>query len=300
MKKNRIVLFYSNRADEALVGPLVPRLKKAGFRVRKFCFSGDKRFEDIPKSFDFGVIAADRWPMALLAPWLWNNGYPFAHIDAGEANIGGTRDDANRWAITRYADFIFTNSEKAKRRVVKSGEEPGRVFSVGYTAFDDIKLLSATQFFKKYGFPDEFDMVLFHPNPTSLSKTFDDCQKIICEIMDKPTIIMYPNSDLNSDAVLQQFAKIKPGEKELYFMEKFETRNDFLSALVYCQRLIGNSSCNTFEAKYLKVKNIVPVGDRNSTRKAEGVFKPGGSDKIVSILKQKFKYAPTVVKSVRL
>lgn len=62
-----------------------------------------------------------------------------AHVEGGE--VTGTIDESIRHATTKFAHIHFTSNRDASNRLIKMGEIPDYVFTVGNTSLDGIKKL---------------------------------------------------------------------------------------------------------------------------------------------------------------
>ncbi len=88
---------------------------------------------------DYLIVYADRFEgfSAVIAGT--QMGIPTAHVEGGDYTEGGALDDFVRHAMTKLAHLHFTTNEQAAERVRRMGEEPWRVFNVGFPALDLIK-----------------------------------------------------------------------------------------------------------------------------------------------------------------
>ena len=59
------------------------------------------------------------------------------HIEGGE--VSGTIDDSIRHATTKFAHLHFTSNKDATNRIIKMGENPKNVFTVGNPVLDNLK-----------------------------------------------------------------------------------------------------------------------------------------------------------------
>src|ERR1019366_9152825 len=85
---------------------------------------------------DFLVVYADRFESfaAVIAGTQMN--VPTVHIEGGDYTEGGALDDSVRHAMTKLAHLHFTTNAHAAERLRRLGEEPWRIFNVGYPALD--------------------------------------------------------------------------------------------------------------------------------------------------------------------
>ncbi|HKZ38870.1 MAG TPA: UDP-N-acetylglucosamine 2-epimerase, partial [Chryseolinea sp.] len=85
---------------------------------------------------DFLVVYADRYESfaAMITGTQMN--IPTIHIEGGDYTEGGALDDSVRHAMTKLAHLHFATNEQAADRILRLGEEPWRVFNVGFPALD--------------------------------------------------------------------------------------------------------------------------------------------------------------------
>ncbi|MEY4686214.1 MAG: hypothetical protein RIR76_237, partial [Verrucomicrobiota bacterium] len=109
---------------------------------------------------DFLVVYADRYESfaAMITGSQMN--IPTAHIEGGDYTEGGALDDSVRHAMTKLAHLHFTTNEQAAERVRRLGEEPWRVFTVGFPALD---LVAAGEFAQPTELVAEFGLDLKRP-----------------------------------------------------------------------------------------------------------------------------------------
>ena len=85
---------------------------------------------------DFLVVYADRFEGFAAVVAGTQMGIPTAHVEGGDYTEGGALDDSVRHAMTKLAHLHFTTNEQAAERVRRLGEEPWRVFNIGFPALD--------------------------------------------------------------------------------------------------------------------------------------------------------------------
>src|SRR4051812_46598501 len=82
------------------------------------------------------MVRGDRLEMLAAACAALAERVPLAHVHGGET-APGIWDEQIRHAITKMAQVHFCATETAGRRIVRMGEEPGRVHVVGAPALDN-------------------------------------------------------------------------------------------------------------------------------------------------------------------
>ena len=87
-------------------------------------------------SYDYLLIAGDRFETLAAAITAFYNEVPIAHIQAGEKS--GNKDDMARHAITRFSALHFASNKDASDRLLKFGEESWRICMTGAPQLDDI------------------------------------------------------------------------------------------------------------------------------------------------------------------
>src|SRR5438445_13092155 len=59
-----------------------------------------------------------------------------AHVEGGE--VTGTIDESIRHATSKFAHIHFTSNDIATKRLIKMGEDPKYIFTVGNPALDSV------------------------------------------------------------------------------------------------------------------------------------------------------------------
>ena len=108
------------------------------------------------------MVMGDRGEMLAAAIAANYMNIPVAHIHGGE--ISGHVDGVVRHAITKLAHIHFPATQKAKKRILNLGEEPGRVFVAGAPALDSI-LNGKFELTKKYPIAVNKPFVLLVQHP---------------------------------------------------------------------------------------------------------------------------------------
>lgn len=232
---------------------------------------------------DLVVVVGDRFDV--LAPTIvaaYMN-IPIAHTMGGE--VSGTIDESIRHAITKFAHIHFPANENARERIIKMGERPETVFTVGCPRMDLVREklegfkntpFDQSDFFATYkGVGSEFDieqekflLVSQHPvttefgrNRKAIEETLHALQKLAM-----PTIMLWPNADAGSDEIskgIRSFReRYKPEWLHLFTNLPFEVYTRLMS-LTAC--LIGNSSSAVREGAYIGTP-AVDVGSRQQKR----------------------------------
>ncbi len=187
-----------------------------------------------------------------------------AHLEGGE--ITGTIDESIRHATSKFAHIHFTSNNDASKRLIKMGELPKNIFTVGNPSLDVIKSM---KFLSKNELENEFCinlekpflLIIQHTVTTEINKIdkyFLETIKAIKEL-DIQSIIISGNSDAGS----QKIKKIIKNSKISYY-EHLPFKK-YISLLNYASAIIGNSSSGIMEAPFLHIPSI-NVGTRQEGR----------------------------------
>ena len=190
-----------------------------------------------------------------------------AHIEGGE--VSGTIDESIRHAISKLAHVHLVANEEAKKRITQLGEDTENIFVIGSPDID-IMLSKGLPSLKKLqeryeiGF-NNYAILVYHPVTTE----YDEIGKSISTIVDtllksnKQYVVIYPNNDLGSEIILNEYAQLKNNHNFALFPSmRFEY---FLTLLKNADFIIGNSSAGVREASIYGVPAI-DIGTRQSGR----------------------------------
>ena len=259
-----------------------------GFSTAKSLGDGVVQFAKIFKKVkpDINLILGDRDEMLASAIAAYHMNIPNAHIHGGD--VSGSIDEYSRHAITKISNIHFAATEKSKRRIIKMGENPKFVYLTGSTSIDELrnnKILSKSQFEKKYGFKLTKNLIVLvqHPVTTQIASTKKHIQNTLkaIEYFGYRTIIIAPNSDAGSNIIFQN---IKQFANSHNFVRVFSSlpRSDFLCLIKNCGALVGNSSSGLIEASYFGT-SVVNIGIRQQGREKSHNVLDAKSESIISI-----------------
>lgn len=290
----KIMFFSSCRADYGLIHPVIDAIKNVDIEAVHINLE-NLMFDEIVNIVEKNIVEikpsavfcpCDRKEQVIATITSFYKNIPIIAMDLGETDRGSSYDTTGSFVLTRLASLIFTNTEEGRQAVIKSGEEPWRVHSVGYTFLDGIELKSKEEIMEKYNLPEDYDIVIYNPDVYSVNRTRQDLEKIF-NMLQNFTVILRPNHDTN-DTIVDSYMLFQRAREptKTKLMDKFDTRDDFLSALKYCKRLIGNSSCILHEAPYFNVE-CIHIGERNKGRKPRTVNPEdlGASERIAKTIK---------------
>ncbi|PHS31925.1 MAG: UDP-N-acetylglucosamine 2-epimerase (hydrolyzing) [Alkaliphilus sp.] len=227
---------------------------------------------------DLLIVLGDRYETLAVSIVAMNQRIPIAHLYGGETTEGAI-DESIRHAITKLSYLHFTSTEEYRRRVIQLGEHPDRVFCVGATGIENIlkeKLMSKTELENAINFKLDkpYAVVTFHPvtlEDNNSASQFKELLKVCKKRNDMKFIFTKANADTNG-RIINQLIDEYVGENEHAVAFTSLGLIRYLSALKYCELVIGNSSSALVEAPSFGVPTI-NIGDRQKGRlQAESVI----------------------------
>lgn len=199
-----------------------------------------------------------------------------AHMEGGE--VTGTIDESIRHATTKFAHVHFTTNPLATKRLIKMGENPKYVFTVGNPSFDNIKSIPKISDKK---LETEFNIDLKKPFIIVMQHTVtsevNNVEKYVLNTINAinelkiQAIIIHGNADAGSKKISRI---IKHSKIKQYTTLSFEK---YINLLKCATALVGNSSSGIMEAPFLHIPSI-NIGTRQSGRlRSESVLDVGYS-----------------------
>lgn len=191
---------------------------------------------------------------------------PMAHIQGGE--VTGTVDESIRHAVTKMSHIHFPASKDAGERIIKMGEDPQHVHTVGCPYMDIIRTLdykSISYLADKYRFDPNKPVVLFtqHAVTTEYGKGVDQMKLTIDALSQFPElqiVALYSNADAGGRAIIELMTK---NPQFRIFPNIVE--DDYLSLMKVAAFMIGNSSAGIREAPSFSLPAI-NIGTRQNGR----------------------------------
>lgn len=220
---------------------------------------------------DLLIALGDRYETLAICCVAMNQRIPIAHIYGGEITEGAV-DESIRHAITKLSHLHFTSTEEYRSRVIQLGEQPDRVFCVGAIGIENIrttKLMSKAELEADIDFKldEPYGMITFHPVTLEDNKSSEQFQALLeaChEHKEMKFIFSKSNSDAYGRVINQMIDSfVKDNKNAIAFTSLGMKR--YLSALKYCDMVIGNSSSGLIEAPSFGIPTI-NIGDRQKGR----------------------------------
>lgn len=189
------------------------------------------------------------------------------HIEGGE--ISGTIDELIRHSTSKMSHVHFVSNAQAKKRLIQMGELDNSIFTIGSPDVDIMfsDSLPDLETAKNY-YQIEFDgyaVAMFHPVTTEAKYMEQYAADFVAALLEDSHnyIVIFPNNDLGSQAILKAYEKLKDNKRFRVFPSlRFEY---FLTLLKKSQFIIGNSSAGVREAPYYGLP-IINIGTRQQNR----------------------------------
>ena len=221
---------------------------------------------------DIVVILGDRYEAFAVATAAMINRIPIAHIHGGELTEG-LIDESIRHSITKMGILHFTTTEKYRKRVVQLGEQPDRVFCVGALGVENIKtqtLMDKQKLEKNIGFNLDMPYVLvtFHPvtlEDNTAKDQFKQLLRALNSMKGYKIIFTKANADMDGRIVNQMIDAYVSENKEKAVAFASLGMIRYLSAVKYCDMVVGNSSSGIIEVPSFHIPTI-NIGDRQRGR----------------------------------
>jgi UDP-hydrolysing UDP-N-acetyl-D-glucosamine 2-epimerase len=223
---------------------------------------------------DLMIYAGDREDVLMYAMIGGYLNIPTIHVFGGDHVEDGYIDNPIRHATSKLSTAHFVTLDEHKKRLVRMGEDPKRVFVTGNISLDKFvqyKPLSKSEikhFFRLYENFDEFSLMIFHPTTEEIEKVDEYFENILQNLLQKNinTFVSYPNVDPGNQKLLKVIDKYRDN-KNFIFYKNLE-RDIFMSIYKNSKFIIGNSSSGICEAASFKIPAI-NVGLRQVGRYAD-------------------------------
>ncbi|MGM0609274.1 MAG: UDP-N-acetylglucosamine 2-epimerase, partial [Candidatus Muiribacteriota bacterium] len=204
---------------------------------------------------------------------------PVAHIHGGEVTKGAI-DDCIRHSVAKMASLHFTSLEIYKKRIIRMGEFPDKVFNVGAIGIDNIKNtklpgLKELSSITGAGFSKKTALLTYHPvtldDYNSSTRQINEILEAIAK-QDFFVIATMPNSDAGNSQIFRAMNDFSTKYPEKLILVKNLGQRAYLAAMKYSCLIIGNSSSGIIESPYFKTP-VVNIGERQDGRfKAENII----------------------------
>ena len=283
----KVAIATASRAERALLQPIydklgeMPEVQRWWFQVQP----GEDtvyRTKEIHKALkkrppEAFLVPADRAEMVAVAMVAYYMRIPVFHLWAG-VGYTGTYDDLNRRVMSSFAYMHLVEDERAKRRLIHSGEQAWRIKTVGSTHADSLVVD------EKMAPIEPFDLVLVNGNPIDPQEEMVALNRTL-ELVSpgKPTLWVEPSAPYRPGVMAWIRLRLPSGHR-IQFMPTL-ARPLFLGLMSKCDRFITNSSSAVYEAPLLGAgRKVVNVGKRNAERTTESTKLPPAAATVADLL----------------
>ncbi|ESU22184.1 neuC protein [Flavobacterium enshiense DK69] len=189
------------------------------------------------------------------------------HIEGGE--LSGTIDELIRHSTSKMSHVHFVSNGQARKRLEQMGELTESIFSIGSPDVDVMfsntlpDLITVKDYYEIQF--EQYAVVMFHPVTTEAKFMEQYANDFVSALLedDHNYVVIYPNNDLGSQAILKAYERLKGNPRFRVFPSlRFEY---FLTLLKKSQFIIGNSSAGIREAPYYGLP-IINIGTRQQNR----------------------------------
>jgi len=246
--------------------------KSVGFGVVEFASEFHRLKPDVV------LLIGDRYEALAAAIAAAYMNICIAHIQGGE--VSGSIDESARHAITKFAHFHFPSTVRSAEYLVRMGERPDTILSVGCPSSDIARTLDRTireELINARGSGSRIDLakpfllVVFHPMTTTYGEERQQMDALLHALGDvqQPTILLWPNIDAGSDHVTKAIRVYRDQVRPTWLRALVNLPpEEYQKVLASTACAIGNSSSFVRDAGYFGTP-VVLVGNRQEGREAD-------------------------------
>ena len=259
---------------------------------------------------DFVLLIGDRYEALAAAIAAAYMNVPLIHLQGGE--VSGSIDESARHAITKFAQFHIPATERSAEYLVRMGERPETILTVGCPSSDIARLMDRTLTDEAINHRGNgkcikvdkpFLLALFHPTTTEYGN--EERQMLaLLNALDRlrvQTLLLWPNIDAGSDHISKTI-RVFRDERNAYDWLRTRTNmvpEKYLKVLANATCAVGNSSSFVRDAGYFGTP-VVLIGNRQNGRETDEhvVRVPCEADAIAESLEKQTahgRYAPSAL-----
>lgn len=251
--------------------------KSVGFGVVEFA----SEFQRLKP--DLVLLIGDRYEALAAAIAAAYMNLCIVHVQGGE--VSGSIDESARHAISKLAHFHVPSTRRSAEYVVRMGERPDTVLTVGCPSSDiarqleggfDPALVNGRGSGAPIDFREPFLLVVFHPTTTEYGGERAQMESLLeaLEAVARPTVLLWPNIDAGADHISKaiRVRRDRRGTPWLRTLINL-TPEDYLKVLAQAGCAVGNSSSFVRDASYFGTP-VVLVGNRQKGRETDAHVLP--------------------------
>jgi len=214
------------------------------------------------------LLLGDRGEMLAGALAALHVGVPCVHVHGGERS--GTVDEPVRHAISKLASYHLVATQEARERLVRMGEQEGRIFVTGAPGLDGLRELGEVPreaCLQQLGLApaSRFILAVFHPVVQQAGQAMAQTEAVLAALqrVGLPALWLEPNADAGSLEILRALdqAQWPAGSRRANHLP----RPLFAAAMRHCEAMAGNSSAGIIEAATFGTP-VINIGDRQRLR----------------------------------
>ena len=250
----------------------VTMAKSVGFGVVEFASEYQRLKPDLV------LLIGDRYEALAAAVAAAYMNICIAHIQGGE--VSGSIDESTRHAITKFAHFHFPSTRRSAEYLVRMGENPETILSIGCPSSDIAQNLDRTlmpEIVNSGGsgtwidVAEPFLLVIFHPTTTEYGSERPQMEELLnaLGILQTQTILLWPNIDAGADHISKAIRVFRDRTPRtwLWTLTNLSPEN-YLKVLSNASCAIGNSSSFVRDASYFGTP-VVLAGARQDGREID-------------------------------
>ena len=227
---------------------------------------------------DIVMLIGDRYEALAAAIAAAYMNLPLFHIQGGE--VSGSIDESARHAISKFAQFHAPATARAAEYLVRMGEDPATILSVGCPSSDLARELDgyidpATANSRGSGVVIDvnrpFLLVVFHPTTTEFGAAADQVNELLVALhqVKAPTLMLWPNIDAGGDHIAKAIRVFRDhhGPSWLRLITNLAPE-DYLRVLNAAACAVGNSSSFVRDGSFFGTP-VVLIGNRQHGRERD-------------------------------
>jgi UDP-hydrolysing UDP-N-acetyl-D-glucosamine 2-epimerase len=201
-----------------------------------------------------------------------------AHIQGGE--VSGSIDESARHAMTKFAHFHFPSTERSADYLIRLGENPATILSLGCPSSDIARKLDLTlsaETVNRAGSGASIDiskpflLVVFHPTTTEYGGEHRQMEAVLHALntVAAQTLLLWPNIDAGADHISKAVRVFRDHVRPswLRVITNLDPEN-YLKVLSKAACAVGNSSSFVRDASYFGTP-VILVGQRQEGREVD-------------------------------
>jgi UDP-hydrolysing UDP-N-acetyl-D-glucosamine 2-epimerase len=266
--------------------------KSLGFGVVEFA-SEFQRLEP-----EVVLVIGDRYEALAAAIGAAYTNICIVHIQGGE--VSGSIDECARHAITKFAHFHVPSTVRAAEYLVRMGEAPETILTIGCPSSDLAMSLDRTltpEVINASGsgawidVESPFLLAVFHPTTTQFGGEVEQMRELLDGLhrLSIPTVLLWPNIDAGSNHISKTIRVFRSQNRPSWLRLIVNlTPESYLKVLANAACAIGNSSSFVRDAGFFGTP-VVLVGERQDGRETGGHVRkvvPEAEAIVVAVQKQ--------------